>query len=543
MSIPLLEFGLGGIGLLLLGMTLLTDGLKLAAGSALQRWINQSTATRLRGVATGFAMTALVQSSSAVTVATIGFVNAGLLSLGHAVWLIFGSNVGTTVTGWLVSLVGLDVEIEALALPLVGCGILVRLFRPNDRIGAAATAIAGFGLLFLGLAFLKSGFAAISSEFTRIALDSVGLQGVVYSLLIGAAMTAVMQSSSAAIAIVISAHAQGMIGETIGASLIIGANVGTTATALIASVGATANAKRLAIMHVAFNVLTAVVAALLLVPLLWLLGAMRAALGLGSDSAVSLAIFHTAFNVIGVLLMWPLARPLVAWVEQRFRGDEAWVARPKFLDESALAVPDVGIRAAVLEMERAASMFVVAISKLLHGTTPESVNQGLADAETLFDRIAEFLAKLNREKMTATSAATMAELLGALVRFRSTLLLSRDWIAAAEGSGELGLIPADALATFDAVLETANPESPRFDPEASRSAAKEFKTQRRAQRERLLERAAQGSLSIRDITHTLPLLVELGELTSELSKAVIALDRAKRFEPVTAPAPSTAAEA
>ena len=541
MSIPLLEFGLGGVGLLLLGMSLLTDGLKLAAGSALQRWIHQSTATRVRGVVAGFSMTALVQSSSAVTVATIGFVNAGLLSLGHAAWLIFGSNVGTTVTGWLVSLVGLDLEIEALALPLVGCGVLVRLFRPNDRIGAAATAIAGFGLLFLGLAFLKSGFSAISSEFTRIALDSVGFQGVVYALFIGAAMTAVMQSSSAAIAIVISAHAQGMIGETIGASLIIGANVGTTATALIASVGATANAKRLALMHVAFNVLTAVVAALLLVPLLWLLGAMRAALGLGADSAVSLAIFHTAFNVIGVLLMWPLARPLAAWVELRFRRDEAFVARPKFLDESALSVPDVGIRAAALEMERAGGILVAAISRWLHGATPESVKQQLADAETLFDRVAEFVAKLNREKMTAGSAQIVAELLGALVRFRSTMLLSHDWIAAAE-EAELGLIPADALATFDVVLEAANPESPRFDPEASRAAAKEFKAQRRAQRELLLEQAATGGLSIRDVTHTLPLLVELGELTSELSKAVIALERAKR-SPVPSPQPTVVAEA
>jgi phosphate:Na+ symporter len=150
MWMPLIELALGGIGLLLLGMTLLTDGLKLAAGTALHGWIDRSTATRSRGLFAGFSLTALIQSSSAVTVATIGFVNAGLLSLEHAAWLIFGSNVGTTVTGWLVSLVGLDLDIEAFALPLVGLGILVRVVRPDDRIGAIGTAVAGFGLLFSG---------------------------------------------------------------------------------------------------------------------------------------------------------------------------------------------------------------------------------------------------------------------------------------------------------------------------------------------------------------------------------------------------------
>ncbi|MDA1183321.1 MAG: Na/Pi symporter [Acidobacteria bacterium] len=527
MWIPSLEFALGGIGLLLLGMSMLTDGLKLAAGNALTGWLDRSTATRLRGLATGFALTALVQSSSAVTVATIGFVNAGLLTLSQAAWLIFGSNVGTTVTGWLVSLVGLDLNIDAWALPLVGLGTLARLFRPHDRLAAVATAVAGFGLLFLGLSFLKSGFADIGEHFAQVAFNVVGVQGVVYSLLIGAALTAVTQSSSAAIAVIISAHAQGVVGDVIGASLVIGANVGTTATALLASVGATTAAKRLALLHVIFNVQTALVAVVLLVPLLQLLATVRSTLGAGDESAVTLAIFHTVFNIVGVLLMWPLAAPVSRWVSTRFTSGEGLVGQPRYLDDSALAVPETGARAAALEMGRASSMLIAAVSGLLHGTPRERVSLQLTESEALFTRIGEFVQRLNRTTMSKDLSAAVIEVLGALVRFRSTLMMVRDWLSLKRIEDDIRMLPQPLVATLDTIFRASDAESPEFDPAASRHHASEFKAQRREHRDLLIEEAAQGKRSVDDATRVLPYLVELGELTSELSKAASALHAAR----------------
>ena len=147
---------LGGIGLFLLGMRLLTDGLKTAAGRALRGILARSTGTRLRGVLSGALITSVVQSSSAVTVATIGFVNAGILTLLQAVAVIYGSNVGTTATGWIVAIVGIHVNIKALALPAVGAGMLLGLFGRGDRLRAAGQALAGFGVFFLGIDVLRA---------------------------------------------------------------------------------------------------------------------------------------------------------------------------------------------------------------------------------------------------------------------------------------------------------------------------------------------------------------------------------------------------
>ena len=148
----------GGVGLFLLGMFLMTDGLKMAAGPALGRVLTSSTQTRMRGLFSGLLVTALVQSSGAVTVAAIGFVNAGLLTFGQSLWVLFGANVGTTMTGWLVALLGFSFKIEAAALPMIGIGMALRLSGPELRRGAAGNALAGFGVLFLGIGFLQQAF-------------------------------------------------------------------------------------------------------------------------------------------------------------------------------------------------------------------------------------------------------------------------------------------------------------------------------------------------------------------------------------------------
>ena len=232
----------GGVGLFLLGMGLMTDGLRLAAGPALERILARSTQTRLRGLASGALVTVAVQSSSAVTVATIGFVNAGLLSLGQALWVLFGANVGTTMTGWLVALVGMKFKIDAFALPLIGIGMLLRLTGDGSRRGALGMALAGFGVLFLGIDLLKDTFSGVAADFTLPQWD--GIAGVFAMVLIGILMTVLMQASAAALVIAFSAAQSGLVSLEAAAAVVIGANVGTTVTALLAAIGATSKDRK-----------------------------------------------------------------------------------------------------------------------------------------------------------------------------------------------------------------------------------------------------------------------------------------------------------
>jgi phosphate:Na+ symporter len=194
----LLNF-LGGIGLFLLGMRLMTDGLRVAAGDALRRILEASTQSRWRALATGILMTGLVQSSSAVIFATIGFVNAGMLGLVQAVGVIYGANVGTTVTSWLVSQIGLEFSVRAMALPVIAVGMILRVLGGNRPRGALGDAITGFGVFFLGLDVLTGLFRA-DAGLLPVDTEAVGFFRLLMFFLGGVAMTVVMQSSSAAVA-------------------------------------------------------------------------------------------------------------------------------------------------------------------------------------------------------------------------------------------------------------------------------------------------------------------------------------------------------
>lgn len=209
-------------------------------------------------------MTAVVQSSSAVTVASLGFVNAGLISVRQALGIIYGANVGTTMTGWLVALIGFKMNIQAFALPLIGIGVLMKLIKPNQRVASLGLALVGFGLFFVGIDILKEAFEGIVKVFDISQFTADGITGVASFLLIGIVMTILTQSSSAAIALTITAASTGMIGLYAAGAMVIGANIGTTSTALLATIGATSNAKRVGAAQVIFNAATAIVALLIL---------------------------------------------------------------------------------------------------------------------------------------------------------------------------------------------------------------------------------------------------------------------------------------
>jgi phosphate:Na+ symporter len=409
--IALISRLVGGVGLFLLGMGLMTDGLRLAAGATLERILARSTRTPWRGLSTGMLVTALVQSSSAVTVATIGFVNAGLLTLTTSLWVLFGANVGTTMTGWLVALVGLRFKIELLALPLIGLGMLLRLTGAHTRRAAVGMALAGFGVLFLGIEMLQSGFAHVPTDVPLP--PGVGLLNLLSLVFLGVLLTVLMQSSSAALAIALTAAQSGLIVAEGAAAVVIGANIGTTVTALIAVIGATPNAKRAAMAHVLFNLLTGTVALMLLPVLVAGLQVWNEWLGMSSLPAAQLALFHTTFNVLGVALIWPLAPRMARFLRARFRTAEEDEAQPRYLDKTLLAVPALALTALERELRRmgAVSMRMLRRAEMTEHGVQAELEQDARVVMQLNQAIAGFIAQLGHAAMTTESASRLPQLL------------------------------------------------------------------------------------------------------------------------------------
>ncbi len=437
----------GGIGLFLLAVNMITDGLKRAAGNKLKDILGSWTSKPLRGTFMGVAITAIVQSSSAVTVATIGFVNAGLISLYQALGIIFGTNVGTTVTGWLVAMIGFEIKVDAFALPLIGIGMILRLIGGNRRNGYLGTAITGFGLFFIGIDILKDAFEGIAGmiEIEKITID--GVFEVFVFLGVGFLMTVLTQSSSAAIAITLTAATGGLLGLYAAASMVIGANVGTTSTAAISVIGATPNAKRVAAAHVIFNLMTAAVALMILPILFWVVHTSSNLLGLDDIPAVTLALFHTTFNILGLLLMLPMSLGLTKFLQKRFVTQEEIESLPKYLDKNIAASPDLALNALILELTRVSSIVRRMASAVLNKESGWSsrVSKDSIVLEKLANSVSYFITRLEKSSLSDDVTLQISKLLRA----------QQHLLASAEQAVEISKISTYAVDTKDTELENA----------------------------------------------------------------------------------------
>ncbi len=400
---------LGGVGLFLLGMTMMSGGLKLSLGPALTRRLRDWTNGRLHGLLFGSVATALMQSSTATTVATIGFVNAGLLPLGQSLWVIFGANLGSTVTSWLIALIGFKFKLEAAALPVIGLGVLLHLSGAESRRGAAGSALAGLGLLFLGIGFLQQGFAGSTEHLELQRLSGYGLWSLIAFVLAGMLLTVLLQASAATLAIVLTLAEAGALPLNEAAAAVIGANIGTAIGILFVLVGATPNAKRAAIAHVAFNALTGIVATLTLPLLLFFIETLRTALGIGPQPALSLALFHTLFKLLGVTLMWPLAKPLTTFLKRRFKTQEEEIGKPHYIDRSVAQTPSLAVDALHREIARLGD---IVIERARLRCLPDSHNWPSSDPfPTLARAIVAFVNDVNQRPMPESTASELAQLL------------------------------------------------------------------------------------------------------------------------------------
>lgn len=302
---------LGSLGLFIFGMKMMSDGIQRAAGSQLRSILRSMTKNRYLGVFTGFLITALVQSSSATTVMTVSFVNAGLLTLLESAGVMMGANVGTTITAWMVSLLGFKVKLGAFSIPLFAVGVPM-LFSNKGKIKYWGEFVVGFAILFLGITYLKGSVPDLKHnpevlDFLK-GFSENGLLSRLFFVMVGTILTIVVQSSSAAMAITLTMCAQGWLPFDIATAMILGENIGTTVTAVLASLAGNTTSKRAARIHSLFNIIGVVWMVLLLPLYLPILSKVMMSFGFDDPSTAEgmpfgLSAFHTSFNVINVLIM------------------------------------------------------------------------------------------------------------------------------------------------------------------------------------------------------------------------------------------------
>ncbi len=338
---PNFERVAAGVAILLFGMMMLENGFKVFTQGRLRKLLKNATNKLYKSISVGAIVTAFIQSSSLVTVITISFISAGLISLSGGIGLVFGANLGSTATAWLVSGFGLKINIATLAMPMLIFGLLFT-FQKKETLKGIGQILAGLGFFFLGIHYMKEGFDVFKEYIDLTEYAVSGYLGVVVYVFLGIIITTILQSSSATIALILTALAAGQVEYENALALAIGANIGTTITAILGAIGSNIAGKRLAASHLVFNVVTGIVAMALIYPLANLVDLLANKIGFDSNNyTLRLSLFHTIFNVLGVIIMIPfiprLERFLIRHLKEKGGKD---IDEPKFLAQKMLEYPE-----------------------------------------------------------------------------------------------------------------------------------------------------------------------------------------------------------
>lgn len=352
-----------GVVIFLLGMIYLEKGFKVFTGGVLETILQKTTDSLWKSLTFGITSTALLQSSSLVSVIVISFLSAGLIGLNAGVGIIFGANLGSTLAAWLVALYGMKLKLISYAMPLLVFGLLLKT-RKEKNFSGLGYILLGVGFLFLGIHYMKEGFESFQGviDFSSYAMD--GMAGLLAYIFFGVLATIIMQSTNAVLVLTFSALASGQLTYDNALALAIGSNMGTTITAVLGAIGANAAGKRLAIAHIVFNVVTAILTVLLFSQLKAVVAMAADLLHIEpGDYAVKLALFHTLFNILGIVVLLPLSRWLIRWLETLFTDpnrqsylnlatqDNSDIHRARHLTPAVLSYPDAALRALTRECD------------------------------------------------------------------------------------------------------------------------------------------------------------------------------------------------
>lgn len=437
-----------GVAIFLFGMLCMEEGFKAFSGGTLEGILRRSTDRVWKSLGFGIVTTTLMQSSSLVSVITISFLSAGLIGLSQGIGIIFGANLGTTTGAWLVAGFGLKVKISAYAMPMLVFGVLMLLREARSSKGVGWILV-GLGFLFLGIHFMKEGFAGFSDtlDLTRYAMT--GVAGLLVFSLFGMIATVIMQSSHATMVLIITALGAGQITYENALALAVGANVGTTITAILGALGAPVEGKRLAAAHLIFNVGTGLIALVFMPVFMRVVDAISAHAGIRADDfTLKLAVFHTVFNLVGVMLFTPFIDRMAALLDRLLKGKAVTRDMPHFLSSTALEFPEVALTALRRETLH---LFDNAFTIIAHGMSlRRSDVVSDRDLQQLIEPRAEIIAidldqqyelvikdiySANIEFFTKATAKPMSEALAG--RFKHVLQANLDLIAAIKATKHL----------------------------------------------------------------------------------------------------------
>jgi len=357
-----------GVAIFLFGMLSLEQGFKSFSGGILEDILKNSTDKLYKSIGFGAISTSLMQSSSLVSILTISFLSAGLITLYQAIGIIFGANLGTTTGAWLIAGLGLKVDIAAYAMPMLVFGTVL-VFQKNVPIKGIGYILTGLGFLFLGIFYMKEGFEAFKNSIDLSAFAVVGLKGLLLFTGIGIFATLVMQSSHATLVLIITALAAGQISYENALALAIGANVGTTITAIMGAMGSNIEGKRLAAAHFIFNSVTALIAIIFIHQIIYVVDFIAYKMQIAKDNyTLKLAIFHTVFNTVGILVFLPFIHKLVRLLEKILKEgiskDEIGFDSVKYINNSVLELPETSINALINETKH---LYENAFEVIAHG--------------------------------------------------------------------------------------------------------------------------------------------------------------------------------
>ena len=340
------KYIVAGVAVFIIGMQFMEDGFKFFSGGILEKLIANSTNTNSKAIFLGITATAILQSSSLIAIIVISFLSAKIISLAGALGVVFGSAVGTTATTWIVSTLGVKIDIAAFALPMIIFGVIFRFYK-NRNFQGFGNILLGLGFVFLGIGYMKDGFEDLKQgiDLAKFAID--GYAGIIVYTLIGAFATVIIQSSSATMALTVTALVTGQIVYINAMAIAVGANIGTATTAALGAIVSNANSKRMAVGLFIFKGITAVITLASLYLMIDFVDYISKYLGIKSDDwAMKLAVFHTLFNLVGLIVFSFFIPKLVIFLKKLFVEEkESYITKPKFLDMEVVAVPFAALKA------------------------------------------------------------------------------------------------------------------------------------------------------------------------------------------------------
>lgn len=435
----------------------MTDGLRALAGSAIRAALMRFTRSPLSGAVTGAVSTAILQSSSATTVAAVGFVGAGLITFSASLGIIFGANIGTTITGWLVALLGFKLNLGTVILPVILVGTILRLFG-NGRAANIGYALAGFGLIFVGISLMQQGMSGLTDIITPEALPADTLIGRLQLVALGILFTIITQSSSAGVAATLTALFAGAITFEQAAALVIGMDVGTTVTAVMASIGGSVAARRTGLSHVIFNLFTACGALILITPytLLWEYLSPGA---LSSNAEIALVAFHTSYNTLGVMVILPFTGRFAHLIEKLLPAKKpSYTGR---LGEGLLEQPALALTAVQASIHDE----LLALLRHVNAMLGDSLMGRRADLAELQAALDETYAYVDRIHLHETQGAEWERMLGIvhtldhMQRLHERCEEEEDRAITARGSAELSDYGRTMVKTINGIFNDIETQS------------------------------------------------------------------------------------